>query len=309
MLELVTDLESTYLTQIDLNEGLQNILFSRNSKSLQIPEGLSIPWGDTLCKRALDEKTPYTNDVANNCGDSVAAKALGIITYACTPIYLEDGNLYGTLCAASSEQKPISVKGQQFLPLFAQLISQYVQKEQLLLQLQLANSTLTLYSYTDPLTGLHNRRAIMDELPRMLAQAQRTAQNIVVIFVDLDGFKQINDLYGHDAGDAFLVEAGLRLTAGLRAGDLVGRLGGDEFIIAGLVSVAISETDDIIAALKARIFPLLVGKYDLGSTQLDYLGVGLGIVVLDPRSYTPQQAIQLADAAMYIDKQRRKRAM
>ncbi|WP_028456028.1 hypothetical protein [Chitinilyticum litopenaei] len=84
LLELVTDLESTYLTRIDLAEMRQHILFSRNSKQMQIPEGLAVPWDDTLCKRALDEGQRFTNDVANCWGDSVAARELGIATYVST---------------------------------------------------------------------------------------------------------------------------------------------------------------------------------------------------------------------------------
>ncbi|WP_410498633.1 diguanylate cyclase domain-containing protein [Chitinibacter sp. S2-10] len=306
MLELVTDLESTYLTQIDLEQGLQSILYARNSKSMTIPEGLSVPWGDTLCKRALEENTPYTNDVAHCWGDSDAARVLGIATYASTPIYLEDGSLYGTLCAASSETKPLTPKGLQFLQLFAQLIAQYAQKEQLLQQLQSANSALQTYSYTDALTGLHNRRAIFEEFARMFAQAQRNEQHVVIAFIDLDGFKQINDVYGHDAGDAFLIAVGQRLTDGLRAGDLLGRLGGDEFVVGGLVSAPALEVAEVISAIRARIAPLLLGNYDLGSAQLVYQGASIGVVMVDPHTSTPQDAIQLADAAMYADKKYRK---
>ena len=89
MLELVTDLESTYLTKIDLQASAQEILFSRNTKTMNIPEGLSVPWGDTLCKRAIDEGRPYTDDVAGCWGDSEAAKALGITTYASVPVRLD----------------------------------------------------------------------------------------------------------------------------------------------------------------------------------------------------------------------------
>ncbi|WP_157313999.1 diguanylate cyclase domain-containing protein [Chitinibacter sp. GC72] len=306
MLELVTDLESSYLTQIDLDKGVQSILYSRNSKAMQIPEGLSVPWGDTLCKRALEEKTPYTDDVAQCWGDSEAAKALGIATYASTPIYLEDGSLYGTLCATSAEPKPLTGKGQQFLALFAQLIAQYAQKERLVQQLQSANSALITYSYTDPLTGLHNRRAIMEELTRLFAQAQRSGQHIVLAFIDLDGFKQINDVHGHDAGDAFLVQVGQRLTTGLRGGDLLGRLGGDEFVVAGLAATASAAAGDVVASLQARIGPLLIGHYDLGTSQLQYQGASIGVVMVDPHIHTPQQAMQQADAAMYVSKKQRK---
>jgi diguanylate cyclase len=69
MLELVTGLESTYLTRVDQEAGVQSILYARNSKVMQIPEGLNVPWDDTLCKRALDEGRPFTEDASECWGD------------------------------------------------------------------------------------------------------------------------------------------------------------------------------------------------------------------------------------------------
>jgi len=107
LLETVTGLESTYLTTIDLAEGLQRVVYARNSHDLQIPEGLTVPWGDTLCKRALDEGRLYTDNVGSIWGDSEAARLLGIQTYVSTPVRTDDGALYGTLCAASSRPQPM----------------------------------------------------------------------------------------------------------------------------------------------------------------------------------------------------------
>ncbi|MGM3311417.1 diguanylate cyclase, partial [Enterobacter hormaechei subsp. steigerwaltii] len=61
MLEIVTDMESTYLTKIDINARLQHILYARNSKQMQIPEGFSVPWDETLCTRAIDSDTLFSN--------------------------------------------------------------------------------------------------------------------------------------------------------------------------------------------------------------------------------------------------------
>ena len=63
MLEIVTDMESTYLTKVDINARLQHILYARNSKQMQIPEGFSVPWDETLCKRAIDSDTLFSNEV------------------------------------------------------------------------------------------------------------------------------------------------------------------------------------------------------------------------------------------------------
>lgn len=86
MLEESTHLESTYLTTINEEQGQQRVLYARNASEMQIPEGLVVPWGDTLCKRALDEGRMYTPDVGDCWGDSEAARELGIRTYASAPV-------------------------------------------------------------------------------------------------------------------------------------------------------------------------------------------------------------------------------
>jgi two-component system cell cycle response regulator len=84
---------------------------------------------------------------------------------------------------------------------------------------------------SDPLTGLHNRRYAMPHLARVAEHAAATGRSFAVMVADLDHFKQINDLYGHSAGDAVLVEAARRLRENLRGVDLVARIGGEEFLI------------------------------------------------------------------------------
>jgi two-component system cell cycle response regulator len=85
---------------------------------------------------------------------------------------------------------------------------------------------------TDPLTGLHNRRYAMAMLGRMLADAAAGGSGCAVLALDIDRFKAVNDRFGHAAGDAVLVEVAARLTASLRSGDLLARVGGEEFLIA-----------------------------------------------------------------------------
>ncbi|WP_395020294.1 diguanylate cyclase domain-containing protein [Dongia sp.] len=304
LLELVTDLESTYLTKIDLVANAQQILFSRNSKKMVIPEGLSVPWGDTLCKRAIDEGRPYTDDVAGCWGDSQAAKALGITTYASVPVRLEDGSLYGTLCGASSEKKPMTERGAQVLKLFAKLISQQIERDLLVKELQAANAALRNQSYTDALTGLPNRRAVLENLTRQFATAQRNKQRVVLAFIDLDYFKQINDQFGHDTGDAFLIEVGHKLTAAIRTDDLLGRLGGDEFVVSGFVTPP-GEVDSL-GAVRRRLQTALQSRFDLPGLSFEYLGASIGVIAVEPGKASPAQALSDADAAMYSEKKTRK---
>lgn len=234
MLGAVTGLESTYLTSIDLDQNVQHVRFARNVGDMTIPEGLSVPWDDTLCKRAIDEGRMSTSDVSSCWGDSDAARTLGIQTYLSAPIRDDTGALVGTLCAASSNQRTISADAESVLRLFSNLVANYIERERLLENLQSANQRLMSYALTDPLTGLPNRRALYEDLQRLLSLGVREKTAILVGVIDLDGFKTINDEYGHQCGDLFLQEMARRLRAGLRASDMLGRLGGDEFVIVGL---------------------------------------------------------------------------
>lgn len=250
-------MESTYLTHIESDKNVQHVLLYSNSKKMQIPEGLSVPWEDTLCRRALSEDRCVIDDVPSYWGDSQAAKQLGITTYVTTPVRLDDGSLYGTLCAVSGEKQKLDGRSEQRLKLFAELIAQYVQKEQLLCQLQEANAALTAFSYTDKLIQLPNRRSVFSQLPQLFSQALDTNRFVVIAFIDLDGFKLINDRYGHETGDDFLCAVGQRLKQGIRAEDMLGRIGGDEFIVATIGPYIHENAKDAAQTFKARLTPLV----------------------------------------------------
>lgn len=302
MLEIVTEMESTYLTKVDINARLQHILYARNSKQMHIPEGLSVPWGDTLCKRAIDSDTFFSNEVAERWADCDAAKALGITSYVSIPVHLADGSLYGTLCATSTAKKQLSERGEQVLRLFAGLIGQYIQKESLVAQLRQANAALISHSYTDALTGLPNRRAIFEDLTTLFSLARHLKRNAIIAFIDLDDFKLINDRYGHEIGDRFLIEVGKRLTEEKTQDDIIGRLGGDEFLVASLSKNDDNDDNDEINVLKTRISACIAGEYWLGNVHIIYPGASLGVIEIDPANIDADAALRAADVAMYQDK-------
>lgn len=304
LLQTVTGLESTYLTTIDTAAGYQYILFSRNTSRLDIPEGLSVPWEGTLCKRALEEGRPYTDDVANCWADSGPARELGIATYASTPVQLEDGTLYGTLCAASGDRKPLADGADQVLQMFSRLIGQQIERERMLQALQRANDTLAVSALTDATTRLPNRRALMEELRRRLDGHGPDGRALVVAFVDLDQFKAINDTYGHDAGDRFLTAIGGRMQGAVRSDDFVARLGGDEFVV--LSSPAHTDALVVADALRKRLQEATTGRFHMGDVTLDYAGPSIGSIVSMSGAVEPETLLAQADAAMYEVKRERK---
>ncbi|MES2532348.1 MAG: sensor domain-containing diguanylate cyclase [Pseudomonadota bacterium] len=307
MLEAVTGCESTYLTSVDLDGGIQHVILARNARGdgLQIPEGLSVPWADTLCKRALDEGRPYTSNVAECWGDSAAARELGIRTYVSAPVRTDDGHLYGTLCAASVTEVPLRLDAQHVLQLFSRLIGQHVERERLVAQLRSANALLSASTRTDTLTELPNRRSLMEELQAMLARGARADESVLVAFIDLDGFKAINDMHGHECGDGFLRAMAKSLSTALRKGDLLARLGGDEFVVVGPGPALGEDATAAADALARRLGDCTIGDVTVGSILIPYAGASVGVVAVDPRRCGADQALRLADAAMYAVKRQR----
>lgn len=299
MLESVSGYESVYLTAIDGESELQHILYARNAGKLSIPENLGVPWHQTLCRRAIEEKRFVVDDVRSQWPESDAARQLGIRSYASVPVESGTGTLYGTLCAASSEMITLPTNAQSLLRMFAKLIGQHIERETLLENLNASNVQLQSVAMTDPLTGLANRRALLAELTRMLAVAQREGQKFRIAFIDLDGFKRINDAHGHDIGDAFLAAMAARLRSGLRVGDFLARYGGDEFVLLAHGEGAPGE--DLLAS---RLAELTRFRFIEGNTVIDYAGASVGVIEAGADDKC-ESVLARADAAMYATKRSR----
>jgi diguanylate cyclase (GGDEF)-like protein/PAS domain S-box-containing protein len=145
---------------------------------------------------------------------------------------------------------------------------------------------------TDALTGLPNRRQFVDRLERALAA--RDGTSVGVLYLDLDGFKRVNDSFGHAAGDALLMEVAARLKSALRPGDLVARQGGDEFtvLVDGLSGVAdaLQVANRILAALRR---PVMLGQHEAG------IGTSIGLTVCGARAVSALDLLREADTALY----------
>ncbi|MNQ15515.1 Cyclic di-GMP phosphodiesterase Gmr [compost metagenome] len=153
----------------------------------------------------------------------------------------------------------------------------------------------------DPLTGLANRLLLEEFLTRALARARRNATRVALVFIDLNGFKQINDSYGHAVGDQVLVGTAQRLQQTLRESDMVARLGGDEFVVVieGLpLGRSLHDEAQIIGE---KILQRLAQPIDVGAAS-HQVGASLGIALYPEHGPSIDSLIHIADQAMYAAK-------
>ena len=153
-------------------------------------------------------------------------------------------------------------------------------------------------AHYDALTDLPNRTLLADRLQQAMAQTQRRSQSLAVAYLDLDGFKTVNDTHGHAVGDELLVALAARLLATLREGDTLSRIGGDEFvaILVDLESVSAHETV-LLRLLEAASTPVKVKGLTL------QVSVSIGLTLYPQDNVSADQLMRHADQAMYIAKQ------
>lgn len=182
--------------------------------------------------------------------------------------------------------RPTSTETQQLIGAFREMRDQVNSRQQ----------ALEHQAQHDELTGLANRGLLMRHLGQMLAKSQRHTDNISLIVLDLDRFKEANDALGHHVGDQLLNEVGKRLRSELRNADMVARLGGDEF---GIV-LNNAEQDQAIEVCK-KILKSFEQAFTIQDKQL-YVGASLGIAVHPMHGHDAETMMKRADIAMYVAK-------
>jgi diguanylate cyclase (GGDEF)-like protein/PAS domain S-box-containing protein len=151
----------------------------------------------------------------------------------------------------------------------------------------------------DQLTGLANRKLLEERLDQTLAAVIRTKRAVAILFLDLDGFKVVNDQCGHTVGDSVLQQVAERLRDVVRAGDTIGRYGGDEFVI------ICDDTDAVAATVIADRIRAVVREPLQGVPESCPISASVGIALLGPTTnpaISSDNVLQLADAAMYASK-------
>jgi diguanylate cyclase (GGDEF)-like protein/PAS domain S-box-containing protein len=234
-------------------------------------------------------RTGHPHLVAAGDLSAPCAHAAGVKnTYLCIPI-LAQGETLGILHLQATDEAPeLNTSQLSFKTTFAAQVGLSVANIRL-------REALRTQSVRDALTGLYNRRYLEEVLEREVRRAARAAQSLGVLMIDLDHFKNFNDTYGHDAGDAVLRETGASLSRGIRAEDFVCRFGGEEFVV-------ILPTANLEAAcaraerlrLKMKELTILYQGRSMGM-----LTVSIGVAVFPEHGVSPKELMAAADAALY----------
>jgi diguanylate cyclase len=146
----------------------------------------------------------------------------------------------------------------------------------------------------DPLSGLPNRLLFAERLEHELARLYRSGEGLAVLFLDLDRFKDVNDTFGHAAGDELIKAVARRLSDLLRAGDTLARFGGDEFAV---IQTNLKNTEDA-AALARRILESVTQPFTIAGTDIS-VGVSIGIAMAPANGLEREDLMRLADTALY----------
>lgn len=250
-----------------------------------------LPFGRCLCgKAAATRETIFIG----HAGPPHEIRYEGMEPHGhyCIPI-MSEGQLLGVLNIYVEAGHQSDESEKKYLKTVADTLAVVIERKQ-------AEEKLLKLAHNDPLTGLPNRTLFYDRLEQSLALAHRHQQQLAVLFLDLDHFKEINDTLGHDMGDVLLRETANRLLGCVRKSDTVARMGGDEFtvIIAGLNA---PEGAELVAK---SILDALLEPFDLDGKRCN-VGCSIGIARYPEHGVDSETLLRNADTAMYQAKRKR----
>ena len=196
--------------------------------------------------------------------------------------------------AARAGAQDYLIKGEVTPALISRTLRHAVERHRMVRELSEAQQRQHYLATRDALTGLPNRHSFLEDLHAALADAERRDSQLAVLFIDLDGFKAINDNLGHAAGDELLTDAAGRLQRQIRKSDLVARLGGDEFV------AAVRDVADLDAVWKVgeQIRKEIRRSYHIGGLEC-WISASIGVAVFPQDGADADALISHADAAMY----------
>ncbi len=243
------------LWMVTRSEADQWIIFDSHGDGFDVKPGDAFRWTDSLCSQMVQGHGPCIAPQLQHVPAYVASpmcRELSIEAYIGLPLRNPDGTLFGTLCAIDS--KVHSERLIDELPQFemlSQMLATVLASESRAQQSRLRAEQAEEAAETDALTGLFNRRGWDRMLAVEESRCRRYGHIASVVAVDLDEFKAVNDLHGHNYGDLVLIRAAKVLSDATRSGDVVARVGGDEFAVLA-IQCNQEQADTLVARLNER---------------------------------------------------------
>ena len=249
-----------------------------------------------LWRRATRESTPIfvENARASQLIPTELVTLLELRAYVAFPLLSSERPLGLVVCAATREGRHWTPEQRRLVEQLALEGSLVVENAALRGADQERIDELARQAFHDPLTELPNRALFADRLEHALARLQRHDQIVAVLLLDLDGFKEVNDSLGHDAGDQLLIAVSQRLRAALRPADTIARLGGDEFTILLEEITHLGEATRVAERIEDSLrTPFQLDGHDVRIT------ISIGIALNNATDAQPEDLMRNADAAMY----------
>jgi diguanylate cyclase (GGDEF)-like protein len=278
-------------------------------KSVHGPAGIrEMDRGPALCGAAIVHDGTYVVEHASadprTQEHPLVTGGFGLQFYAGVPLRTHDGHQLGTLCCMDTKPRGVTPRQLRHLEILAAVVMDEIELRRSAAQISRLSEALAdacndleRRASFDPLTGVLARAAMLDRSSRLLERALAGTKGAAVLLVDIDLFKTVNDGYGHAAGDRVLKEVAQRMAASCRAGDLLGRVGGEEFL-AVFPDVALEEALMIAERLREAVSrgPIVLGA---GCALGVSVSGGLRSIAAGEIGFTLSEAMADADAALY----------
>ncbi|WP_341304858.1 sensor domain-containing diguanylate cyclase [Pseudomonas sp. TMP25] len=294
--KMLCGMQTSFITLIDWNNMRQSVLHCDSDPALPITEGTVVDWSESLCRRMFSNGDVQSCNIDSLFADTPGA-GMGIKSFVVLPVVLADRTL-GTFCVASLERVELDEQVLEQLQLISDALSyqfhlelEYQALHKRAEDRQQLIDDLHQQASTDPLTGLLNRRGFTLQWQRAMAHSAITGSSLAVMMIDIDHFKKLNDLHGHERGDAALIHVASALGRVTRKQDFVCRLGGDEFVVVAPGSDA-SGLEILGQRLQQQLQTV---AHDL------FMHVSIGIAAAP--QHPVDDLLRLADQALYRSKQ------
>jgi diguanylate cyclase (GGDEF)-like protein/PAS domain S-box-containing protein len=259
------------------------------------PSAANLTAVGSLCAHVIRASQPLllTPDTLPALPAELRAAAAGAVSNWLGVPLAAPGGALGALAVKGSPERTYTAQDQELLEFVAAQVATAMERMDL-------HEQLRYMAQYDTLTRLPNRQLFHDRLDSALARADRNGVGFSLLYLDLDQFKQVNDLHGHAAGDLLLHEVAERIKQCVREVDTVARLGGDEFVVL-LENMALATDAALVAG---KIDDTLDRPVTFGNLGL-YAAISIGIATYPEHGTTAAQLLKQADAAMYLAKQGR----